>query len=67
MYIGELRRKLFIDVDHEWNGVVRDMTAKYETSNEQVDSDLVCHAIQRFYQDRASLEFLRSTLTNGTL
>ena len=63
MYIGELRRKLFIEVDHEWNGVVRDITAKYETTGEMVDPEVVCLALQRFYKNRASLAMLRLALS----
>ena len=62
MFIGDLRRKLFIPIEHEWNGIVRDITAKYETSGEDVNPDLVCDALARFYKDRATLVELRQIL-----
>jgi hypothetical protein len=62
MNIGTLRRRLFIPVDHEWNGIVRDITARYEHSGEEVDEELVCAAMARFYRDRATISLLREHL-----
>ena len=61
MYIGDLRRRLFIDVDHEWNGVVREMTAKYEKSGGEgeVNEEPVFKAVAEFYRNRATLAMLR--------
>jgi hypothetical protein len=43
--IGNLRRKLFKPFDCAWNGYVRDVTAKYESQNENVPEDAVVLAI----------------------
>jgi hypothetical protein len=50
MYIGDLRRKLFIPVDHEWNGVVREITAEYEESGGDVDAEVVSVAMGKYYR-----------------
>jgi hypothetical protein len=59
LFIGDLRRQLFISVDHEWNGVVRDITASCETSGERVDSIEVCSKIAKFYRGRASIALIQ--------
>jgi hypothetical protein len=56
--IGTLRRRLFIPIDHEWNGIVRDITAEYEY-DEKVDVELVCDAMARFYENRATIARMR--------
>ena len=62
MFIGDLRRKLFIPVEHEWNGIVRDITAKYEHPGGEVDAETVCLAISKFYRNRATLAQLRGVI-----
>jgi hypothetical protein len=64
MFIGDLRRRLFIPIDHEWNGVVRDFTAKYEQpgGEGEVSAEPVCAAIAEFYKNRATLATLRGAL-----
>jgi hypothetical protein len=52
-FIGTVRRRLFIDEPHEWNGVVRDVTAKMECPGKLVDAEQVCKFIVRFYRERA--------------
>ena len=37
MKIGELRRRLFVDYDCKWNGLVREVTANCERGDEQVN------------------------------
>lgn len=51
-FIGDVRRRLFADVDCEWNGVVRDITAQMERS-EMVNTELVCVQLAEFYRARA--------------
>ena len=36
MKIGDLRRRLFMDYDCKWNGMVRDVTAALEYPEEEV-------------------------------
>lgn len=51
-FIGDVRRRLFAHVDCEWNGVVRDITAKMER-DELVNAELVCVHLAEFYKARA--------------
>ena len=37
MYIGDIRRKLFMPYDCAWNGYIRDMTAQLEDANGMVN------------------------------
>jgi hypothetical protein len=53
MFIGDARRKLFISGTHEWNGVVRDITASVETEGEQVNMEEVEEKIKDFYIAKA--------------
>ena len=55
MFIGDLRRRLFLDVDHEWNGVVRDITTQCETEGMEVDPEIVNMELADFYRKRAAL------------
>jgi hypothetical protein len=41
MKIGDLRRSLFVGHNCKWNGVVRDVTAIHETTDEEVNEGLV--------------------------
>jgi hypothetical protein len=34
--IGKLRAKYMIDAESKWNGIVRDVSAQLETSNEEI-------------------------------
>ena len=52
-FIGDLRRRLFADVDCEWNGVVRDITAQMERPGMLVNAGLVCVHLSEFYRARA--------------
>lgn len=61
VFIGTLRRRLFIPVDHEWNGVVRDITATFE-HEEMVDPARVEAEIAKFYRNRATLALFRMNL-----
>jgi hypothetical protein len=45
--IGTLRRKLFMPYDCSWNGLVRDVTAKYEQSGGLVPADEVQSQLNR--------------------
>jgi len=58
MFIGDARRKLFVDEPNEWNGLVRDISAALEDDQEQVDMDDVCDVIRRVYRNRASQALL---------
>lgn len=51
-FIGDVRRRLFANVDCEWNGVVRDITAQMER-NETVNTELVLIQLAEFYRARA--------------
>jgi hypothetical protein len=62
MFIGDLRRRLFLDVDHEWNGVVRDITAQCETEGMEVNPEIVNMELADFYRKRASLALFRLNL-----
>jgi hypothetical protein len=39
--IGDVRRELFLDGSHKWNGVVRDVTAELEVKGGTVDEAAV--------------------------
>jgi hypothetical protein len=52
-FIGNVRRRLFVPVDCEWNGVVRDITAEMEQPGELVNDELVYVHIAEFYRIRA--------------
>lgn len=52
-FIGDVRRRLFVDHEDEWNGVVREITASLEFRGEQVDASRVCAEIAKFYRSRA--------------
>jgi hypothetical protein len=62
MFIGDLRRQLFIAADCDWNGVVRDITACCETSGMEVDPAIVNAKMQEFYRGRATLAILQMHL-----
>jgi len=62
MFIGDLRRRLFLDVDHEWNGVVRDITAQCETKEMEVDPEIVNIELADFYRKRATLALFQLNL-----
>jgi hypothetical protein len=51
-FIGTVRQRLFISESHEWNGLVRDITARYETAGMLVDAERVSVALADFYRDR---------------
>jgi len=52
MKIGDLRRSQFMNFDCMWNGLVRDVTAQLEQSDEEVSE---VDALKKL------LEFLKST------
>lgn len=52
MKIGDLRRSQFMNYDCMWNGLVRDVTAQLEQSDEEVPE---VEALKKL------LEFLKST------
>jgi uncharacterized protein YeaO (DUF488 family) len=54
MFIGNARRKLFVDEPNEWNEFVREISAALEDDQEQVDIDDVCDVLMRIYRRRAS-------------
>jgi hypothetical protein len=58
-FIGDVRRRLFIEEPHEWNGIVRDITARCETGEMRVDPDLVATKLNEFYRGRASLALMQ--------
>lgn len=62
-FIGDVRRRLFVDVDCEWNGDVRDITAKLEQPGMLVDSELVIRTLSRLYRNKARLAGLRAALS----
>ncbi len=55
MFIGQLRRQLFIDGTHEWNGLVRDVTAECEQDYGMVSPELVTYVLSFVYRHRASM------------
>jgi hypothetical protein len=59
MFIGDLRRQLFIPVDHEWNGIVRDVTAQCETEGMEVNQTMVEDELASVYRKRATLALIR--------
>ena len=54
-FIGMVRYRLFIDEPHEWNGVVRDITAQLE-HEETVNTEMVIIQLAEFYRARAHWE-----------
>ena len=51
-FIGKVRHRLFVDGVHEWNGIVRDITAQLE-KDELVNAEIVCIHLAEFYRARA--------------
>ena len=63
MFIGDMRRQLFVPADCDWNGVVRDITARCETSGMEVDPEVVHTKMQEFYRGRATLALIQMELS----
>jgi len=51
-FIGDVRRRFFVDVECEWNGVIRDLTAQME-HKEHVNTGLFLVHLAEFYRARA--------------
>lgn len=56
MKIGEVRRNWFLPFDCKWNGLVRDVTAKMEKSDEEVSEPEVVQGLLRHVLGSAKLD-----------
>jgi hypothetical protein len=56
MKIGDLRRSLFMDYDCRWNSMVRDVTAKHETHDEETPELDVLKALLGHLTTQARLD-----------
>lgn len=63
-FIGDVRRRLFVDHDCEWNGIVREITAQFERPGELVSSDLVCVHLAEHYRMKAHWANFRMSLAS---
>jgi hypothetical protein len=63
--IGIVRRGLFISEPHEWNGIVRDITAQLERPGELVDAEKVCIFLADHYRQKAHWERFAMMLREG--
>lgn len=61
-FIGTVRRRLFVDHDCEWNGVVREITAQLER-DELVNTEIVCIHLAEHYRIKAHWARFRDALT----
>jgi len=56
MKIGDLRRSQFMNYDCMWNGLVRDVTAQFEQSDEEVSEVEVLKKLLDFLTSTAILD-----------
>ena len=63
-FIGDVRRRLLVQVECEWNGVVRDITAQMERPGKMVDAEKVCIFIADHYRAKAHWARFHQSLTN---
>jgi len=61
MNIGSLRRSLFMEYDCQWNSLVRDITAKLERENEEVDEHKTHILLLTYIKAQATLDHNENT------
>jgi len=64
-FIGDVRRRLFVAEPHEWNGVVRDITAQMERPGMLVDAEKVSIFMADHYRQKAHWERFAMMLREG--